>query len=234
MQNKQPAFAIAIDGPVGSGKGTIAKLLAAKLSGFHLNTGAMYRCIGLYCLINAIDLNSEESVASILSRIQIKLEQDKVLLNGDDVTQEIKREEVGMAASKVGMYRKVREDLVRRQQEIVRKIIKKGKVVIAEGRDTGTRIIPDAALKIFLTADPETRARRKMMQAQARYHRVRDFASVLHEVMARDAQDMERSTDPLVSNPELHNYFVLDNSQLNEEQTVEAIMQELRKRKLIL
>lgn len=224
-------FVIAIDGPVAAGKGTIAPHLAKKLKGFYLYTGAMYRCVALYCIENNINVLDKAMVLKALSKIDIELVDQDVFLNGHDVTKRIVEEDVAKGSSKVAVIQKVREEMVRRQQEIARKAIKTGKIVIAEGRDTATRVFPDAAFKVFLTARETVRAQRRLDQILAQ-GKTASFEEVLAEVKKRDERDSGRKIDPLVSDPTLFGYFVLDNSEMSEEETVNRIIVELRRRNL--
>lgn len=221
MDNK--AYSIAIDGPVAAGKGTIAPKLAKRLKGLYLYTGAMYRCVALFCLKKGIDLNNEGSVEYVLSKINIEFKKGRILLNNEDVTEQIKKEKVAMGSSKVALYKGVRQKLVLYQKEIAQKALSKGINVVAEGRDTATKVLPNASLKIFLTAKPEIRAERRLAQIKKRGEK-EDFKKVLNDVVKRDQQDSKRKIDPLVQNPENYGYFVLDNSGLSEEETIDAIV----------
>ena len=148
--HQKVGFAVAIDGPVASGKGTIASRLADRLSGFYLYTGSMYRCIALYCIKKSIPVTNETAVENVLKSISIEFKEDKILLNGTDVCEEIKQKEIAMAGSTVSLYKGVRKDMVRRQQEIAYTYMKRGEIVVAEGRDIGTRVLQNAALQSFL------------------------------------------------------------------------------------
>lgn len=225
MENK--TYSIAIDGPVAAGKGTIAPKLAKRLDGLYLYTGAMYRCVALFCFKKGIDLNNEGSVESILSKINIEFKEEKILLNNEDVTEQIKKEMVAMGSSKVALYRKVRYKLVSLQKEIAQKALLKGISVVAEGRDTATKVLPKATLKIFLTAKPEIRAKRRLAQIIKRGEK-EDFKKVLDDVTKRDKQDSKRKIDPLVQNPENYGYFLLDNSSLSEKETINAIVAKIK------
>lgn len=216
--------AIAIDGPVAAGKGTIATALSKKLHGFHLNTGAMYRCLALYCLENTIPATKIDLVVDGLSKIWFDLEPDKVYLNDVDVTEKLKQRAVTQLVPKVAAIGKVREEMVKRQQEIGRKKVAQGMVVIAEGRDAATKIFPDALLKVFLTARPEIRAQRRYEQMGGKNNHTITFEEILADTNERDRRDYERKVDPLVKNPEELGYIVLDNSDMTEEQTVGAVV----------
>lgn len=217
--------AIAIDGPVAAGKGTIATALSKRLEGFHLNTGAMYRCLALYCLEQNIPVQKTDEVIEGLSRIWFDLEPDKVFLNDVDVTEKIKQRAVTQLVSKVAAIGKVREEMVKRQQEIGRKKIARGMIVIAEGRDAATKIFPDALLKIFLTARPEIRARRRYEQMGGENNHTITFDQILADTNDRDSRDYNRQVDPLVKNPEERGYVVVDNSDMSEDETVQTVIQ---------
>lgn len=220
---------MAIDGPVASGKGTIAKKLSRDLQGFYLYTGAMYRIVALACLEKNIDLHNEAQVIAELPTIAIRFEGEKVFFNDRDVTERIKEEDAANGSSVVAAYPKVREQMVALQQHIAQEAINQGKLVISEGRDTGTKVFPNADIKIYLTATDEVRAKRRVAQFQEQGKEV-SFTQVLQDLKERDRRDKERITDPLPSNPEELDYFVVDNSEENEEQ---RILTELKRRGLV-
>lgn len=225
----QKLNAIAIDGPVAAGKGTIAQLLSTKLNGFNLNTGAMYRCVALYCIRHTIPMQKADRVIQALPEISIDLNDEKVFLNGEDVTNEVKKREVSQSSAKVAAIAQVREAMVKRQQEIGLLKMEKGQIVIAEGRDAATKIFPEALLKIFLTARPEVRAKRRYEQMGGNANHTISFQQILADTNERDNRDYERKTDPLVREPEKYGYVVLDNSDMNEEETVQEVLQEWEK-----
>ncbi len=224
-------FSIAIDGPVASGKGTLATALAQKLGGFYINTGAMYRSVALLCLERGIDINNESEVIRVLPDINVEFNDSKVLLNGNDITERITRPDTTHGSSIVAVYGSVRADLAKKQQQIAQNAIDKGQVVIAEGRDTGTKVFPNAPIKIFLTARPEIRALRRAVQYQEKGIK-KDAHEVLVDLKIRDERDINRAIDPLPSNPSQLGYFILDNSDQAEEETVDSIMTELKRRGL--
>ena len=153
---------IAIDGPVGAGKSTISDVVAKRLGILHLDTGAMYRAVGLYMLDNAVDLSDQETVCALCEEgkvmVDVRYEDgaQRTLLNGRDVSARIRAQEVGQAASSVSRYPAVRRMLVRRQQEMA-----KDQPMLLDGRDIGTVVLKDATVKIYLTASPESRAKGK-------------------------------------------------------------------------
>jgi len=226
------AFAIAIDGPVAAGKGTIAQKVAQSLHAFHLYTGAMYRSLSLFCLDKGIDFTDEEAVVGAVAGVTIVFQNDAVLVNGNDVTNRLQTQDVANGASLIATFPKVREQMVRKQQQLAQEAMNNGTIVVSEGRDTGTRVFPDAPLKVYLTASAEIRANRRLLQYRDQGRDV-SLEEVLAEVQARDKRDTGRSADPLPNNPAELGYFVLDDSTLSEEQTVGAIIEELKKRNLL-
>jgi cytidylate kinase len=225
-------FSIAIDGPVASGKGTTAAALADKLGGFFINTGGMYRAVALFCIERGIDVNDEVKVTNILPEVNIEVKDRKILLNGNDVTERIKEPDTSDGSSIVAVYGSVRVALVEKQREIGQKVVDQSKAVIAEGRDAGTKIFPEAALKIFLTASMEVRVKRRQAQEKAK-GRVREISELVEDIEIRDKRDKGRIIDPLSSDPKRDGYWVLDNSGQTPEQTAEVIMRELVRKGLI-
>jgi cytidylate kinase len=224
-------YAIAIDGPVAAGKGTVAQLLAEKLHGFHLNTGAMYRCLALVCLRNNTNVQDVESVLQLLTGITFSLDDTGIFINGENVTDAIKARPVTQLVSKVAAIGVVRAEMVQKQRAIGIKKMQAGSIVIAEGRDAATRIFPDATLKIFLTAKPEVRAKRRFEQMGGREGSSSSLDQILIDTKERDDKDMNRAVDPLVKEPERFGYFVLDDSNLSEQATIAAVLQEIERRK---
>ena len=219
-------FAIAIDGPVAAGKGTIAPIVAQKLNGIYLDTGAMYRCATLYCLRNNINLDNQEQIKEALLKIDIDITRDRFFLNAEDVTEEIRTKEVDLGVPKVAGVARVREVLILQQKKIAEKTLNQGLAFVAEGRDIATKVIPNADLKIFLTADIRIRAERRLKQKEERDSNL-DFEKILEGVVKRDKQDIEVNKT-LVSNPQDYGYIVLDNTNMSEEATVEYILQKVR------
>jgi CMP/dCMP kinase len=172
---------IAIDGPAGAGKSTVARALAAELDFTYLDSGAMYRCVALAALQAGVDLDDGEALGALAEAREIDFEGRTVLLGGRDVSDAIRAPEVSVAASRVSVHRRVREAMVARQ----RQLIAAGRYV-AEGRDIGTVVSPDSPLKIFLTASDEERARRRAAETGE------DFETVLEAQRRRDARDTER------------------------------------------
>jgi len=227
-------FVIAIDGPVAAGKGTIASELAKELQGFYLYTGATYRCLTLYGLEKGIDFSDEQAIIAMLPDVDIDLVDNRVMLNGNDVTETIQRVDVSKTVPMVGAVQQVRTAMVALQREIAVKRIEKGEIIVIEGRDTATVVFPDAALKVFLTAYPEVRASRRLAQLQSSGNTTMSLADVLQSLQKRDEEDTERAIDPLVKDPSKYGYFIVDDTGLSEGDTVKKITEELKKRNLLI
>lgn len=187
-------FSIAIDGPAGAGKSTIARALAAELNAMYLDTGAMYRAFGLYMLRRGAT-NDRRAIVAAVDGVDISVEfidgAQHIFLGGEDVTQAIREPEVSMAASNVSAYPEVRERMVALQRKIA-----EGHNVIMDGRDIGTKVLPDATLKIYMTASAEERARRRCLELEQK-GMPEPFENVLQEMKERDYQDMHRAASPL-------------------------------------
>jgi len=186
---------VAIDGPAGAGKSTVARAAAAKLGYIYVDTGALYRAVGVYCLRNGITTNDAESVGTILGDIIVELKfidgVQHVFLNGDDVSVEIRLPEASMAASNVSAIPAVRAFLFDLQRDIAAK-----NNCIMDGRDIGTVVLPDAQVKIFLTADDEERAMRRYKELKEKGSEV-TFQEVLDDLRVRDYNDSHREIAPL-------------------------------------
>ena len=212
---------IAIDGPSGAGKSSIADVVCKKLNILHLDTGAMYRAVGLCALEMGIDPTDEAAVSQMCEEgralVDVKYQdgQQLTLLNGRDVSPLIRTQEVGGAASAVSRYAPVRRMRVRRQQEMAA-----AQPMLLDGRDIGTVVLPDATVKIFLTASPEERARRRMLQLLEKGDNT-PFEEVLAEVNARDLQDTTRELTPL---RQADDAVLLDSSSLTFDETVQSIL----------
>lgn len=186
---------IAIDGPSGAGKSTLARKLASKLGFIYVDTGALYRTVGLYIYRKEIDPKDNETVASVLPEIEVSIAfingEQHVYLNGEDVSADIRLHEVSQYASLTSAIPEVRRFLFDTQRKLAAE-----NNVIMDGRDIGTVVLPDAEVKIFLTARPEVRAERRYKELLERGQEV-DFEQVLADVVRRDDQDMNRPIAPL-------------------------------------
>ena len=212
------SYNIAIDGPAGAGKSTIAKRVSAELSFIYVDTGAMYRAIALYLLRKEIRTDDSEIVKKALKKIEIAIQyvegEQRVLLNGEDVSGKIRTEEVGNMASKAATLPCVREKLL----ELQRNLAKEHDVVM-DGRDIGTNILPQAQLKIYLTASVDTRANRRYKELQEKKVDC-DLEEIKKDIEQRDYQDMHRETAPLI---QAKDAIYLDSSDLTIDQVVEKI-----------
>ena len=220
--NGQPIVIVAIDGPAGVGKSTTSRLVARSLNIPHIDTGAMYRAIGLAALREEIDLYDEQALANLASNSRIDFvpgDTPRVLLNGEDVSSLIRTPEVSMAASDVSKVPAVRRILVKLQQELGRR---SGGVL--EGRDIGTKVFPETTFKFFLTARPDIRAKRRQEELTSKGTST-DFATVLAETLARDEQDSTRADSPLTYDK---TYTVIDTSDLSIDEVVDTIVKRVR------
>jgi len=212
---------IALDGPVGAGKSTIATAVAKKLNILHLDTGAMYRAVGIAVNKAGIDVQDEQAVSALCEQdkahVDVKYVDGKqqTFVNGEDVTPYLRTQEAGTAASCVSRYAAVRRMLVARQRAIAQE-----QPILMDGRDIGTVVLKDAPVKIYLTASAEARARRRMNQLLENGEKA-DFNAILHEVNARDYQDMHREVDPLRCADDA---VVVDSSDMTFEETVQTVL----------
>jgi len=212
---------ITVDGPSGSGKGTVCRLLAEKLGWDVLDSGAIYRVLSLAALHHQIALDNEEALVPLAANLDVQFLIDsdtnagKIILEGEDVTITIRNEEVGAAASKVAALPRVREALLRRQRAF-----RTENGLIADGRDMGTVVFPDAPLKIFLTASAEERARRRFVELNERGLNV-TLSGLLQDIQARDDRDMNRAVAPLVP---AEDAIELDTSELNAQQVFDKVI----------
>ena len=218
-------ISIAIDGPGGAGKSTLARRLAEELDFIYVDTGAMYRAIGLYALRAGVSTKDEAAVTALLPKIRLELRYadgaQVILLNGEDVSSAIRAEEVSMAASNVGAHPPVRAFLLQTQRDMA-----KTSNVLMDGRDIGTAVLPDATLKIYLTAPAEVRAARRVAQL-AEKGTVADFAGVLEDINRRDWQDMHRDIAPL---RQAEDAVLVDTGDLNLEDSFLALRDLIRER----
>lgn len=210
---------IAIDGPAGAGKSTIAKKVAEKLGFIYVDTGAMYRSMALYFLRNGIASADEEKIAAACQNINVSIDyengEQQVLLNGENVNAFIRTEEVSMMTSDTSKYPAVREKLLHLQRELAEK-----KNVIMDGRDIGTCVLPNADLKVYLTASPAERARRRYKEQQGRGIAC-DLQQIEKDIIARDEQDMNREISPLCK---AEDAVLVDASDMTIEEVAERVI----------
>ncbi|HIX80512.1 MAG TPA: (d)CMP kinase [Candidatus Erysipelatoclostridium merdavium] len=210
-------ISIAIDGPSAAGKSTIAKIVAKKLDYVYIDTGAMYRCVGYYCLENNVDLHDENAVTQALDNIKIEMNSaNQVFLNQEDVSAKIRHDRISMAASVVSTYQEVRNFLVLQQRQIA----SQGGVIL-DGRDIGTVVLPDAELKIYQVASSKTRAKRRYLENLQRGLEA-DLDTIQKEIEQRDYQDMHRKISPL---KKADDAIEIDTSDLSLEEVVDKVME---------
>ena len=210
---------IAIDGPAGAGKSTIAKLVAARLGFIYIDTGAMYRAMGLFFDKNGQWPTRSDDITALAGKADISIAYkdgvQRIYLNDRDVSDSIRSENAGMSASRVSALPEVREKLVELQRELAKK-----ENVVMDGRDIGTVVLPNATLKIFLTADVGVRAQRRLLQLQAKGE-MADIASVEEDLKQRDYNDSTRKASPL---KQAQDAVLLDTSNLSIEETADTII----------
>ena len=212
------SFNIAIDGPAGAGKSTIAKQLAKELSFIYVDTGAMYRSMALYFMRNGIAKEDEAAISDACKTVEVSIAyengEQQVLLNGENVSKEIRKEEVGKMASATSVYKEVRTKLVELQQKLAA-----DKDVIMDGRDIGTCVLPNTQVKIYLTASVETRAERRYQELQEKGAAC-DLEVIKKDIADRDYQDMHREISPL---KQAEDAILVDSSDMGIEEVVETI-----------
>ena len=210
---------VAVDGPAGAGKSTISRAAAAELGFIYVDTGALYRAVGVYALENGIPTDDAEAIAAMLGGVEVTLQfvdgAQLVLLNGRDVSAEIRTPAASMAASAVSAVPAVRDFLFETQRAIARE-----HSCIMDGRDIGTVVLPDAQVKVFLTASPELRARRRYDELIAKGQTV-EYKDVLDDLRKRDYNDSHRAVAPLRPAPD---GVILDNSDLDLPASVAALV----------
>lgn len=214
---------VAIDGPAGAGKSTIARRIAERLGFLYIDSGAMYRAVGLWALRTGVELTDAHRLEQLAREAHIELRPDgkRVLLNGEDVTEAIRTPEVSQAASLVSTVPAVRRAMVAEQRRMSTEAS-----VVMEGRDIGTVVFPDAGIKIFLDADAGVRAGRRLVEAAERGESV-DAAVMAREIAERDTRDRTRSEAPLVQAPDA---VYVDSTGLGIEQVEEKILKLIRER----
>lgn len=213
-------FQIAIDGPGGAGKSTIAKILAKKLGIDYIDTGAMYRAIGYKMINNNIDLTEINKVKEILDNTKIDFDKGKIYLDDKDVSEYIRTPQMSIMASKVSSIFEVREKLVALQRRMG-----KTKSIVMDGRDIGTNVLKDAEFKFFMTASAKERAKRRYDELLAKGENI-TFDSVLKDIEDRDFNDMNRKLNPLVKADDA---ILIDTSGMGIEEVVDAILTEVVK-----
>ena len=201
---------VAIDGPAGAGKSTVARAVAERMGFLHVDSGALYRAVALWALENGVDPSDAGKVIPLAESAEINLDGGRVLLNGRDITAGVRRPEVSQAASRVSAIPGVRRELVRMQQEYAAVTS-----VVMEGRDIGTVVYPNARVKVYLDASPEVRARRRVEELGG------DYTQVLQEIRERDTRDETRADSPL---RQAEDAVYLDTSDLDEEGVILAVL----------
>lgn len=219
------SFQIAIDGPAGAGKSTIAKAVSKTLEFIYVDTGAMYRAIGLCCLKNGVDINDEEAVTACAMSADVSIAyidgEQAVILNGENVNKEIRTQEVSNTASVVSAYKLVREKLVSLQQDLANTAN-----VVMDGRDIASCVLPNADVKIYLDASVEVRAKRRYDELVAKGASA-DLKTIEEEVRDRDYRDMHRENSPLVRVPEATH---IDSSFMSIQEVTDCIVKEAKEK----
>lgn len=214
--NPMPAIpVITIDGPTASGKGTIAGRVADRLGWAVLDSGALYRLTALGVLRSGCNADDVQGVADIARNLNVRFPNGAILMDGEDVTQRIREENVGNLASRIATYQPVRDALLQRQRDFLQP-----PGLVADGRDMGTVVFPDAPLKIFLDADVQARAERRYKQLKEKGFSVK-LADLLEDMRARDQRDRSRASAPLVAASDA---VVIDSSGLSIDQTVNMVL----------
>lgn len=213
-------FSIAIDGPAGAGKSTIAKKIAQKLNFIYVDTGAMYRAMALYFIRCNIDASDKESIINSCDQADITIEyingEQQIFLNGENVSRMIRTEEVGKMASAVSVYPEVRIKLVKLQQGLAKK-----SDVVMDGRDIGTQVLPNADLKIYLTAGTKERARRRFIELKEKGIDA-DIDTIEKDIIERDYRDMNREVSPL---RQADDAIVVDSTDMTIDEVTDTIIQ---------
>lgn len=223
---EKKVYSVAIDGPAGAGKSTLAKQVAQNLGFVYVDTGAIYRAVGYHMDLMGIGPKDKDGIERLLDDVNLKLTYDAgglqhVILNGMDVTGEIRTPEMSRMASLISAYPAVRDFLLDLQRDMARQYS-----VVMDGRDIGTVVLPHADVKIYLTASPEVRARRRQKELEEKGFSCA-YETVLSEIRERDAQDMSRTVAPMQQAADAE---VLDTSDLNREQALAALESTIRRR----
>ena len=211
---------IAIDGPAGAGKSSIAKALSKRLGYIYIDTGAMYRAVALFFLENNVADGTDSRIESLLEKLEISIKYEdgaqKVILNGEDVTGKLRLEEIGKLASKFSAIGSVREKLVALQRKLAQK-----ENVVMDGRDIGTVVLPNADLKIYLSASSKVRAKRRYLELLEKGYTDLDINEIEDEIIKRDEADMNREISPL---KQADDAYYLDSSDMTLEEVVSKIL----------
>lgn len=216
---------VAVDGPAGSGKGTITKLVAGELNLIYIDTGALYRCITLYMIRNKIKLEEIDKIQEMLKNINIELKKednlDKVYLNGEDVSIKIREKEVNELVSQVSHVLEIRENITNLSRKIA-----EGKNVIMEGRDIGTNVFPNAKIKIYLDATPEERATRRLKQNEEKGIKI-SYKDILENIKFRDNNDKTSEVAPL---KQAEDAIYIDSTNMTIEEVTERIVKIIKEK----
>ncbi|MDD3184911.1 MAG: (d)CMP kinase [Anaerostipes sp.] len=217
-------YSIAIDGPAGAGKSTIAKKIAKELEFIYVDTGAMYRAMALYFIRNQVDVKNEDAINAACKKIDVKIvyenEMQQVLLNGENVTGLLREEEVGNMASKTSSYKMVRQTLLGLQRDLA-----KTANILMDGRDIGTHVLPNADLKIYLTASSVVRAKRRYDELLEKGESA-NLDQIEEDIKQRDHQDMSRKIAPL---KQAEDAVLVDSSHMGIDEVVAKVVEEFEK-----
>ncbi len=212
-------FQIAIDGPAGAGKSTVAKAISKELGYIYIDTGAMYRAFGLYLLNNNINVNNEDEISKVIDKVNISIEfvngEQRIYLNDVDVSDKIRTPEVGDAASSCSVHNCVRKKLVAMQQELASK-----SSVVMDGRDIGSVVLPNANLKIYLTASVLIRAKRRLEDYKQKGIN-KDLDELVKEIEERDYRDTHRDNSPLIK---VSDAILIDSSDMTVDEVIDKII----------
>ena len=215
-------FSVAVDGPSGVGKSSVSREVAKRLGFVHLDTGALYRALAYYAVKNDI-INgfTSDELGKIRILVEFKDYEQHILLNGRDVTNFLRDEVVSKVSSRISKEKSVRDFLINTQRDIAKK-----SNIIMDGRDIGTVVLPDANLKIFLTANPEVRAKRRFLELKEKNKEITSFSEVLAKIIKRDNEDSTRKIAPLRPSPDT---IILDTSTMSFDETVLKIVKLIEK-----
>ncbi|MDD2627710.1 MAG: (d)CMP kinase [Clostridia bacterium] len=221
-------YIIAVDGPSAAGKSFLSEEIANRLGIIYIDTGAMYRAVALYFIENNVDMNNDNDVQKALDEITIKFKRinNKIhtFLNGEDISLKIRTEQIGMMASKVSAIKRVREEMIERQRNLA-----KDDSVILDGRDIGSVVFPNANLKVFLTADVEERAKRRLQDLKIKNPRI-TYDEVLNDIKKRDNKDINKPISPLI---ETEDSIRIDTTSLAKEEVVNEVIRLLKERDVL-